>query len=131
MKIFQREMKNIKDLLYNHLNETTNQPEKKTKCNLFITSLEVANKRFSVAIIFSIIVILFIVLIYGFKALMASVIMLFAIPYLIARVESDNDTLIEYPFSKIKAKINFRDLYATTVWVVSLGTVFASSMLTW
>lgn len=68
---------------------------------------------------------------YEFKALMAVAIMLFAIPYFIARVESDRNLLTEYPFRKIEEIIIFRNLYATIVLVVSIGTVFVSSLLTW
>lgn len=131
MKFFQKEMNIFKDHLDIYLNDETTQAEEKAKCDLFITSLAIANKRFSNAIIFSIIVILVVMLSYEFKALMAVAIMLFAIPYFIARVESDRNLLTEYPFRKIEEIIIFRNLYATIVLVVSIGTVFVSSLLTW
>lgn len=131
MKIFQREMNIFKDLLDSYLNDKTNQAEEKAKCDLFITSLTVANKRFSTAIIFSIVIIIIVVISYGFKALIAVAIMLFAIPYFIARVESDRNLITEYPFRKIEEKIIFRNLYATIVWVVGIGNIFASSLLIW
>ena len=99
--------------------------------DFFISSLEKANKRFLTSIISSIIVILLIALFYGLKAMMASAIILAAIPYFISRVESSNNEMIEVPFRKITEITNFRNLYSTSVLLVGIGTIFASSILSW
>lgn len=125
MRIFRNELKMFKEYLLNE----TKQTENESKCSLFITSLEDANKRFLTSIISSIIVILLIALLYGFKAVISSAIVLSAIPYFIARVESSNNVMIEAPFRKITEITNFRNLYATSVLIVGVGIIFASSIL--
>ena len=117
----------FKDYLYSE----SNQPEDKSKCDLAITCLEVANKRFLTSIITSIIAILLFALVDGLKTGMSSAIVLIAIPYFLSRVESSSNSLLEAPFRKITEITNFRNIYATSVLVAGVGTILASSILSW
>ncbi len=125
MKYFDKELKMFKDYLYSEVS----QIEDKTKCDLAITCLEVASKRFLTTIISSVIAILLFALVDGIKTGMSSAIVLAAIPYFIARVESSCNSLIDAPFRKITEVTNFRNIYANSVWITGVGAVLVSSIL--
>lgn len=125
MQYFDKEIKMFKEYLYNE----TSKLEDKTKCDLAITCLEAANKRFLTTIISSIIAILLFAFVDGIKTGMSSAIVLAAIPYFIARVESSCNSLVNSPFRKISEVTNFRNIYSTSVWISGVGTALASAIL--
>lgn len=133
MKVFEKEIDIYKNSFETYLNDINDQSKKKKesyKCKLYISRLERANKRFLAFLIFSIIIVLVVATV-EILDVIPTIIILFAIPYFITHADSDLYPDNIHIFRKVEENIIQRNLHATIVYVVFVGSLVVASILTW